>query len=160
MVTSPIDKIIADTKSNLAAKIRIEANISEEKIDKVIELAKESFIRLLQSEAAAGHFEEFLKIYNGVASTLSITQITSLLEYFYAKKLRENLKFSNLEAEKTVKIISPFLIKQINTKKIPPATDIKTLCTQLGLEDCILDLEALKKRWDDLSPEEKKQFSH
>jgi hypothetical protein len=29
----------------------------------------------------------------------------------------------------------------------------------MGLESCITDLEALKKKWDDLSPEEKKQFS-
>ncbi|PIY11425.1 MAG: hypothetical protein COZ18_04060 [Flexibacter sp. CG_4_10_14_3_um_filter_32_15] len=159
MTTSPIDKIINDAKSNLAEKVKTEINTSEEKINQVFDLTKESYIRLLESEAGAGHFDEFLKVYNGTATALSVSQITSLMEYFHTKKLRDNLKFSDMEATKAANIVSPFIIKQINSKKSTPAKDIKTLCTQMGLESCITDLEALKKRWDDLSPEEKKQFS-
>ncbi len=159
MVTSPIDKIINDAKNNFSEKVKKEIPTSEEKINTVFELAKDSYIRLLESEAGAGHFDEFLKIYNGTATLLSVSQITSLLEYFYAKKLRDNLDLSDLEAAKVSRMISPFVIKQINNKKSISAKDIKTLCTQMGLDSCITDLEALKKRWDDLSPEEKIQFS-
>lgn len=159
MTTSPIDKIINDAKSNLAEKIKNEINTSEEKTNQVFELAKDAYIRLLESEAGAGHFDEFLKIYNGVATALSISQITSLMEYFYSKKLRDKLKFSDIDASKAAKMISPVIIKQTSNKKSTPAKDIKTLCTQMGLESYVTDLEALKKKWDDLSPEEKKQLS-
>lgn len=159
MTTSPIDKLINDAKSNLAEKIKTELNTSEEKTNQVFDLAKESYIRLLESEAGAGHFDEFLKVYNGTATSLSVTQITSLMEYFHAKKIRDSLSLSDMNAEKAAKIISPFIIKQINTKKTVSAKDIKTLCSQMGLESCITNLEALKKKWDDLSPEEKKQLS-
>ncbi|WP_338792649.1 hypothetical protein V9L05_13890 [Bernardetia sp. Wsw4-3y2] len=159
MTTSPIDKIINDAKNNLAEKVKNEINISEEKTNQVFVLAKDSYIRLLESEAGAGHFDEFLKIYNGTATSLSTAQITSLMEYFHTKKLRDSLKLSDIDAEKTAKIVSPFIIKQISNKKSVSATDIKTLCTQIGLESCIPNLEALKNKWDDLSPEEKKQFS-
>lgn len=158
MTTSPINKIIIDAKNNLAEKVKNELNASEEQINQIFELAKESYIRLLESEAGAGHFEEFLKVYNGTATSLSVSQITSLMEYFHAKKLRDNLKLSDIEAAKVTKMISTFVIKQINSKKSTAATDIKTLCTQMGLDSHITNLEALKKKWDDLSPAEKKQF--
>ncbi|WP_291722669.1 hypothetical protein [Bernardetia sp.] len=159
MTTSPIDKIISDAEANLANKVKAEVSVPDGQIHQVFELGKNSFIRLLESEAGAGHFDEFLKVYNGTASSLSVAQITSLMEYYHAKKLRESLSFSDMNAEKASKIVSPFFIKQINSNKSNKATDIKTLCTQMGLEDCISNLEALKKRWDDLSPEEKKQLS-
>lgn len=159
MITTPIDKIINDAKNELAPKIKNEIKTSEEQTNKIFDLTKATFIRLLESEAGAGHFDEFLKVYNGTAASISVAQITSLMEYFYAKKLRDNLKLSDMDATKTAKIISPFVLKKISTKKSISATNIKTLCTQMGLESCVSDLEALKKRWDDLTPEEKKQFS-
>lgn len=159
MTTSPIDKIIHDAKSNLAEKVKSEVKTSEQTTNQVFEIAKDAYILLLESEAGAGHFDEFLKIYNGTATALSVSQIISLMEYFYAKQLRSNLKFSDLEAAKTAKIVTPFIIKQINGKKSNSATDIKTLCTQMGLDNCITDLETLKQKWDDLSPEEKKLLS-
>ncbi|WP_338762268.1 hypothetical protein WAF17_17275 [Bernardetia sp. ABR2-2B] len=159
MTTSPIDKIINDAKSKLAENIKNEVSTSEQTTHQAIELAKDSYIRLLESEAGAGHFDEFLKVYNGTATSLSVTQITSLMEYFHAKKLRDNLKLSDIHAEKAAKIVSPFIIQKINSSKSKPATDINTLCVQMGLESCIPTLENLKKRWDSLSPEEKKQFS-
>lgn len=159
MTTSPIDKIINDAKNNLAEKIKTEINTSEPHTEEVFSLSKSAFIRLLESEAGAGHFDEFLKVYNGTATSLSVSQITSLMEHFHTKKLRENLKLSHIDAEKAAKVVSPFFIKQINNKKTKPATDIKTLCMQMGLDNHIAELEALKKKWDDLSPAEKKQFS-
>lgn len=159
MTTSPIDKIITDAKNNLANKIKTEIKTSEQQTNQIFELGKDAFIRLLESEAGAGHFDEFLKIYNGTATSLLVTQITSLLEHFHVKKLRDNLKLSDLDAAIATKIVSPFIIQQIASKKSIIVKDIKTLCSQIGLESYSTDLEALKKRWDDLSPEEKKQFS-
>jgi uroporphyrinogen-III decarboxylase len=159
MTTNPIDKIINDAKSNLAEKVKKDLKTSEQITNQVFELAKDAYIRLLESEASAGHFDEFLKIYNGVATSLSVSQITSLMEYFYAKKLRDSLKLSDVEATKITRIVLPFIMKQVNSKKSSPAKDIKTLCTQMGLDSCITNLEALKKKWDDLSPEEKKLLS-
>ncbi|WP_375561637.1 hypothetical protein ACE193_03550 [Bernardetia sp. OM2101] len=156
MTTSPIDKIINDAKNNLAEKVKQEIKISEQTTNQVFEFVKDAYILLLESEAGAGHFDEFLKIYNGTATSLSVSQITSLMEYFHAQKLRTNLKLSDLEAAKTAQIVTPFIIKQISGKKSVSATDIKTLCTQMGLDNCITNLEVLKKKWDDLLPEEKK----
>lgn len=159
MITSPIDKIIKEAKENLTEKVRKTLKTSFETTNQIFELAKESYIRLLESEAGAGHFDEFLKVYNGTATSLSVSQIILLMEYFYAKKLINKLNISDINAEKAAKIITPFIIQQINNKKPNSATDIKTLCTQMGLDKCTTDLEALKKRWDSLSPEEKKQMS-
>ena len=159
MITSPIDSIISDAQANLSEKIKAEVSVSDENVPQVFTLGKKSFIRLLESEASAGHFDEFLKVYNGTASSLSVAQITSLLEYFYAKNLREDIKLSDMNAGKVSKIVAPFIIKKINTNKTEKAKDIPTLCKQMGLESCATNLEALKARWDSLSPEEKKQFS-
>jgi hypothetical protein len=160
MTTSPIEKIISDAKIELAQRVQDNIGSSKEQTSRVFELAKDAFIRLLESEAGVGHFEEFLKVYNGTATTISVAQIGSLLEHFHAKKLRNYLKISDMDAAKAARIVSLFVIERINTKKSTPTKDIKTLCAQMGLDDCIPQLEALKEKWDDLSPEEKKRYSH
>lgn len=159
MTSSPLDTIINEAKTNLAQQVKTEIKTSEEQTNQIFSLIKDAFIRLLQSEAGVGHFDEFLKIYNGMGSSTAITQLTFLLEHYYAKKIKDSLKLSSLDSEKTAVLISSFVIKKISSKKTTSAKDIKTFCTQMGLESYITDLETFKKKWDDLSPEEKKQYS-
>lgn len=159
MTISPIDKIINEAQDQLSTEVKTQANIPNEKIHQVFQLGKTSFIRLLESEAGAGHFEEFLKVYNGIATTFLVSQIVSLLEYFYTKQLRDNLSLSDMNAGKVSKIVASFLIQKISHKKNTAAQNIKIFCTQMGLEECISNLETLKERWDSLSPAEKEQLS-
>lgn len=130
-----IDDLLKLAQSQLGSQLKAEANFSDEQVAQTADVAKQSFLTQMASEAMSGNLSQLLDIFNGKASASSASPLVTRLVNQFGGDMMEKMGISQETATMVSNIVIPFIMSKIGAPETGSAENEDSMMSQLGLDN-------------------------
>ncbi|WP_375561636.1 hypothetical protein ACE193_03545 [Bernardetia sp. OM2101] len=130
-----LDDLLKLAQGQLGTQLTQEAGLSEDQVSKTADVAKDSFLTQMASEAMSGNLPQLLDIFNGKASTTTANPMVMRLVDQFGGDMMEKMGVSKETAAMVSNMVIPFVMSKIGSPETGKADDAGSMMSQLGLDN-------------------------
>jgi len=128
-----IDQLIKIAKEQLGGQLQ-DAGLDSSQINPSMEIAKDTMVDSIKSEAMSGGLDNLLSMFNGNASATTSNPFVSNMIAKYSGNLMAKLGLSPQVSETVSKLVIPFVMQQFAKKETGTANSGGDLMSMLGMD--------------------------
>ncbi len=128
-----IDQLIKIAKEQLGGQLQ-DAGLNSSQINPSMEIAKDTMVDGIKSEAMSGGLDNLLSMFNGNASATTSNPFVSNMIAKYSGNLMAKLGLSPQVSETVSKLVIPFVMQQFTKKETGTANSGGDLMSMLGMD--------------------------
>lgn len=129
-----LDDLLQLAQGQLGTQLQQEAGLSSSQVSETVDVAKNSFLTQMASEAMSGNLPQLLDIFNGKASTTTANPIVMRLVNQFGGDMMEKMGVSKETAAMVSNMVIPFVMSKIGSPETGTADDAGSMMSQLGLD--------------------------
>ena len=129
-----LDDLLQLAQGQLGTQLQQEAGLSSSQVSETVDVAKNSFLTQMASEAMSGNLPQRLDIFNGKASTTTANPIVMRLVNQFGGDMMEKMGVSKETAAMVSNMVIPFVMSKIGSPETGTADDAGSMMSQLGLD--------------------------
>ncbi len=130
-----LDDLLQLAQGQLGSQLKEEANLSDDQISKTADVAKESFLTQMASEAMSGNLPQLLDIFNGKATATTANPMVMRLVNQFGGDMMEKMGVSKETAAMVSNMVIPFIMSKIGSPETGEAEDEGSMMSKLGLDN-------------------------
>lgn len=130
-----LDDLLQLAQGQLGTQLQEQAGLSSSQVGETVDVAKNSFLTQMASEAMSGNLPQLLDIFNGKASTTTANPIVMRLVNQFGGDLMEKMGISQETAAMVSNMVIPFVMSKIGSPETGTADDAGLMMSQLGLDN-------------------------
>lgn len=130
-----LDDLLQLAQGQLGTQLQEQAGLSSSQVGETVDVAKNSFLTQMASEAMSGNLPQLLDIFNGKASTTTANPIVMRLVNQFGGDLMEKMGISQETAAMVSNMVIPFVMSKIGSPETGTADDAGSMMSQLGLDN-------------------------
>lgn len=128
-----IDQLIKLAKEQLGGQLQ-QAGLNSSQINPSMDIAKDTVVDGIKTEAMSGGLDNLLDLFNGKASATTSNPFVSNMIAKYAGNLMAKLGLSQQVSETVSKLVIPFVMQQFSKKETGTANSAGDLMSMLGMD--------------------------
>jgi hypothetical protein len=130
-----LDDLLQLAQGQLGTQLQQEAGLSSSQVGETVDVAKNSFLTQMASEAMSGNLPQLLDIFNGKATTTTANPIVMRLVNQFGGDLMEKMGVTKETAAMVSNMVIPFVMSKIGSPETGTASDAGSMMSQLGLDN-------------------------
>ncbi|WP_338792648.1 hypothetical protein [Bernardetia sp. MNP-M8] len=130
-----LDDLLQLTQGQLGTQLQEEAGLSSSQVGETVDVAKNSFLTQMASEALSGNLPQLLDIFNGKASTTTANPMVMRLVNQFGGDMMEKMGVSKETAAMVSNMVIPFIMSKIGSPETGSAEDEGSMMSKLGLDN-------------------------
>ncbi len=130
-----LDDLLQLAQGQLGTQLQEEAGLSSSQVGETVDVAKNSFLTQMASEALSGNLPQLLDIFNGKASTTTANPMVMRLVNQFGGDMMEKMGVSKETAAMVSNMVIPFIMSKIGSPETGSAEDEGSMMSKLGLDN-------------------------
>jgi hypothetical protein len=130
-----LDDLLQLAQGQLGTQLQQEAGLSSSQVGETVDVAKNSFLTQMASEAMSGNLPQLLDIFNGKATTTTANPLVMRLVNQFGGDMMEKMGVSKETAAMVSNMIIHFVMSKIGSPETGKADDAGSMMSQLGLDN-------------------------
>ena len=130
-----LDNLLQLAQGQLGTQLQQEAGLSSSQVTQTVDVAKDSFLTQMASEAMSGNLPQLLDIFNGKTSATTANPMVMRLVNQFGGDMMEKMGVSQQTATTVSNMVIPFIMSKIGSPETGTANDAGSMMSQLGLDN-------------------------
>ncbi|WP_338762271.1 hypothetical protein WAF17_17280 [Bernardetia sp. ABR2-2B] len=130
-----LDDLLQLAQGQLGTQLQQEAGLSSSQVSETADVAKNSFLTQMASEAMSGNLPQLLDIFNGKATATTANPMVMRLVDQFGGDMMEKMGVSKETAAMVSNMVIPFIMSKIASPETGSAEDEGSMMSKLGLDN-------------------------